>query len=107
MSNRVVPFLLAALLGAGIGLFDRTQSEVQPAVLLLFACGFGLGYARPRDAWAHGLVVGSGVPIVELVGRILKLPAPWHAAPGSSLFAFIPALLGAGAGALVRFALKR
>ena len=60
---RVRLFLLAALLGAGIGLFDRAQSAVQPAALLLFACAFGL--------------------------------------------AFVPALLGAGAGALVKIALRR
>ena len=107
MSNRVLLFLLAALAGAGIGLFDRAQSEVQPAALLLFACGFALGFARPRDAWANGLVVGSGVPIVDAVGRILKVPAPWPSAPGSSLFAFVPALLGAGAGALLKIALRR
>jgi hypothetical protein len=71
---RVRLFQLAALLGAGIGLF--------------------------------GLVVGSGVPIVDLVGRILNAPPPWPSAPGSSLFAFVPALLGAGAGALVKIALR-
>ena len=100
-------FLLAALLGALIGLFDRSQSEVQPAVLLLFAAAFGLAFARPRDAWVYGLVVGSGVPIVDLVGRILHVPAPWHSAPGSSIFAFVPALLGAGAGAVLKMALQR
>jgi hypothetical protein len=93
--------------GAGIGLFDRAQSEVQPTVMLLFACAFVLAFARPKDAWVYGLVVGSGVPIVDLVGRILNVPAPWPSAPGSSLFAFVPALLGAGAGALLKIALKR
>jgi len=107
VANRVRLFLLAALVGAGIGLFDRAQSEVQPAALLLFAGGFALGFARPRDAWANGLVLGSGVPIVDAVGRILGIPAPWPSAPGSSLVAFVPALLGAGAGALLRIALRR
>ena len=107
LRSRVLLFLLAALLGAGIGLFDRGQSQVQPVVLLLFACAFGLAFARPKDAWVYGLVVGSGVPIVELVGRILNLPAPWPSAPGASVFAFVPALLGAGAGALLRIALRR
>jgi hypothetical protein len=47
---RIVFFLLAVLLSVGIGLFDRAQSEVQPAVILLLAGAFVLACARPRDA---------------------------------------------------------
>jgi hypothetical protein len=104
---RIAFFLLAALIGVGIGLFDRAQSEVQPAVILLLACTFVLACARPKDAWVYGLVIGAGVPIVDLVARTLAVPAPWPSVPGSRLIAFLPAVLGAGAGALLRVALKR
>jgi hypothetical protein len=98
MLARGALFLLAALLGAGIGLFDHAQSEVQPAVILLLGCAFAFAFVRPRDAWASGLILGAGVPIVDLVSRALGQPAAWPSAPGSSVLAFVPALLGTGLG---------
>ena len=104
---RIAYFLLAVLIGVGIGLYDRAQSEVQPAVILLLAGAFVLACARPKDAWVYGLIIGAGVPIVDLVAHTLAVPAPWPSVPGSRLIAFLPAVLGAGAGALLRNAMKR
>ena len=99
-------FLVAVLLAVGIGLFDRSQSEVQPAVILLLACTFVLACARPKDAWVYGLIVGAGIPLVDVVARTLAVPAPWPSVPGSRLIAFLPAVLGAGIGALVGIAAR-
>ncbi len=93
---------LAALLGGAIALLDRGQEEVQPAALLLLVCSFALALARPRDAWAYALLVGAGVPVLDLVTRAQGIPPPWPSQPGSSLVALIPAFIGAGAGALLR-----
>jgi hypothetical protein len=107
MLARGALFLLAALLGAGIGWFDHAQSEVQPAVILLFGCSFALAFVRPRDAWIYALLLGAGVPIVDLGTRSLGQAPAWPSAPGSSVLAFVPALLGAALGALERFAVRQ
>jgi hypothetical protein len=105
--TRIVLFLVAALLAAGIGVFDRAQSEVQPAVFLLLVCTFVLACIRPKDAWIYGLILGAGVPLVDVVARALSAPAPWPSVPGSRLMAFLPAVLGAGVGALVGAAARQ
>jgi len=105
--TRIVLFLVAALLAAGIGVFDRTQTEVQPAVFLLLVCTFVLACVRPKDAWVYGLILGAGVPLIDVVARTLAVPAPWPSVPGSRLMAFLPAVLGAGVGALVGVAARQ
>jgi hypothetical protein len=87
--ERIALFLVAALLGAGIGLVDHAQTEVLPAVVMLLGCGFALGFAQPRDAWLSGLVVGSGVPIVDLASRALGQAPLVPSVAGSSVHALV------------------
>ena len=98
---RISFLLLAVVCSIGVGLFDRSQSEVQPAVFLLLACTFLLACVRPKDAWVYGLILGAGVPLVDVVAHTLAVHEPWPSVPGSRMIAFLPAVLGAGVGALV------
>jgi hypothetical protein len=77
---------------------DLRNDEVQPAVLVLLAGGFVLGFARPRRWWAWGLALGAWIPAEPLWGRLRHLVPLYPYNPGV-VIAFIPALLGAGAGA--------
>ena len=105
--TRLSALLAAALLGVGIAILDRGQDEVQPAVLLLLVAAFGLSCARPRDAWAFALLLGAGVPGLELWTRLSGIPPVSDSVPGSTVLAFLPAALGALLGAVVRTAFRR
>lgn len=95
--------LLSVTLGALIGYGDYYASEVQGSVLLLLLFPFGLALTEPRGAWRWGLLVGLGVPCAHLLGLALRLPPPYPVQPNvlATFLALIPALLGAGIGALV------
>ena len=96
----------ALLCGIAIAIVDRAQSEVQPAVLLLFASAAAFAWFRPQDAWLHALLLGAGIPGLELVTRLAGAPPAPDAVPGSSVLAFVPAAIGAGAGSLLRRMLR-
>lgn len=95
------PWLFWALWGAWLAVSDLRNDEVQPAVLLLLAGSFVLGLARPRLWWAWGLALAAWIPAEPLVTRVAGIAPRWPYNPGVIL-AFVPALLGAGAGALAR-----
>jgi hypothetical protein len=105
--TRTAFILLAFLIAVGIGLFDRAQSEVLPAVILLLVCAFVFASLWPKDAWVYGLILGAGVPVVDLLASMFAVPAPWPSVAGSRLLAFLPAVLGAGVGALVGMAARQ
>ena len=103
------PLALAAAGGVGIGIamLDRAQDEIQPAVLMLFVAAFAFACWRPRDAWAYALLLGAGVPGLDLVSRLQGAPQIPNSAPGSTMLAFLPAALGAASGAIARGAFRR
>jgi hypothetical protein len=92
------PWLFWALWGAWLAASDLRNDDVQPAVFKMFAGAFVLGFARPRGWWAWGLALGAWVPAEPIVSRITGIPplTPFNA---GAVLAFVPALLGAGAGA--------
>ena len=106
MPFRLLLLLAALAVGAGIAILDRGQDEVQPAVFLLLVAGFALSCARPRDAWAYALLLGAGVPGLDLIMRLAGNPPPVDSVAGSTVIAFLPAgigaLVGAGVGRLIR-----
>ncbi len=104
---RLLALVAAAGVGIGIATLDRGQDEIQPAVLMLFVAAFAFACGRPRDAWAYALLLGAGVPGLELVSRLQGVPPIPNSVPGSTVLAFLPAAFGALAGAFARRALGR
>jgi hypothetical protein len=98
---RLSALLAALLVGVGIAIVDRGQDEVQPAVFLLLVAAFAFSCARPRDAWVYALLLGAGVPGLDLWTRVQGIAPAADSVPGSTVLAFLPAALGAllGAGA--------
>ena len=103
---RLSTLLAAALVGIAIAIVDRGQDEVQPAVFLLLASAFAFSCARPRDAWAYALLLGAGVPGLDLWTRLQGIAPPADSVPGSTVLAFVPAALGALLGAGARAAAR-
>ncbi len=96
-------YLGAVLISGFTGYIHLRVDADRLVILLLVAACFVCGTARPTGAWRWALIVGLGVPLAMLIGhgipadslsrRDVDLPLP---AP------FIPALLGAYSGALMR-----
>ena len=98
--------IVAFVLGLLAGWIDLHANEVQATVFVLLVSAGGLGLLAPRWALPAGLIVGLGVPIAHLYGRLahVQLPYPMgHYA--ESFIALIPAMLAAIIGAGVRKAL--
>jgi hypothetical protein len=100
------PWLFWVLWGAWLAVSDLRNDDVQPAVVELLAGAFVLGFARPRQWWAWGLLLGAWVPAEPVVSRLAGIPPLTPFTAGAAL-AFIPALVGAGAGAWVSSARRR
>jgi len=100
-------WLSAIPLGLAIGYVDSHTSEVQVAVAFILAASFVFGMARPRKAWRWALAVGASIPAYYIVGSALgyHLP-PVQPNMFATCIAFIPALIGAYAGAGFSFALS-
>ncbi len=90
--------LLAVALGFVIGFVDTRptwdDAGITVGALLIVAAGFGL--LMPERAWAWGVAVGTGTPLLNIVlhGTL------------AALVAFPVAFLGSYAGALVRKAAR-
>ncbi len=102
-------YLFALFLGLVIGWMDVRSVEVQPTVLMLLVFSLFLGFAQPRHAWRWGLLLAVWVPLGGLAAQVIGLRTPAPDEPGviGSLIAFIPAFVGAYAGALVNRASSR
>lgn len=100
MFNTLSIALLSALAGSFASWVDWHNREVQPTVLVILVATFLLGAIRPRQAWLSAVIVGGAVPCSDLGPAIwfhpLEMPQPntW-----GSCLAFIPAAVGAAAGA--------
>lgn len=93
------PWLFWALWGAWLAASDLRNDDVQPAVALMLVGAFVLGFARPRAWWAWAIALGAWVPAEPWLAAITRTPMAYPANWGA-LLAFVPALAGAGAGAL-------
>ncbi len=99
-------YLFAVFLGVLTGWFDLRTDEVSLTILLLVVFGLFLGFAQPRHAWRWALILAVWVPLGAFVAGTLRLNGVVQAEPNwlASLFAFVPALVGAYGGALVKWA---
>jgi len=104
--GRLLRWALLALCAAVVGWLDvHATDDVQPVVAALLVFGFGFGAHRPARAWLAALALFAAVPLAELWADVAHLhpaaipPAPLY----ETVIALIPALLGAYAGAAVRW----
>jgi hypothetical protein len=94
----VVLCMIAAPL---IGVIDFQASEVQPAVLLLFAGSAAISWLQPKYAWLVALLLGLSIVETHFVALAIgKTPPSETALP--TLLALIPAGVGAVIGAGLR-----
>ena len=91
-------YMFALFLGIVTGWIDVASTEVQLPAILLIVFGLFLGFARPRDAWQWGLILGIWVPLLQSAAVIGGIE-PYR--PGQTIgsllslgFAFAGAYLG-------------
>lgn len=109
-STKMTVLLLLGLgSGACAGLWDLTSAELRGTLAILVASSFVLAAAAPRRAPALVLAVAAGV----LVAHLASPPPPGAQLSSlsrgliSAAVAAVPALLGAGSGAVAALLLAR
>ena len=95
---------LAFALGLGIGWLDLHATEVSVTIVALLVAGALLGLLQPAAAWRWAILLALGLPVMETVGRALRVrtPEPIQLDPRIALVALAFALVGCYAGVLVR-----
>lgn len=107
MQKRTILFYcMAFLVSAVIGYVDthtRTDDNL-PMVLILLSVAFLFGVIQPKHAWQWALIIGLGVPVSHLVGRMFGYRPPYLVEPNVmvTFIALIPAFIGAYLGVLAR-----
>jgi hypothetical protein len=95
-------YLLAALAGIGTGWADVAVNDLLfTALLVLMACML-LGLLRPRWPWRWVVIVGTFIPLAELVAYMAFTVKPTRAQVYGSFLAALPGIAGAYGGSLMR-----
>ena len=95
-------YLLAAVCGIATGCADVGINDLLfTALLVLIACML-LGLLRPRWPWRWVLMVGTFIPLTELVAYLVLTVKPSQAQVYGSFLAFLPGIAGAYGGSLMR-----
>ena len=85
----------------------HATDDVQPVVGLLLVASFGFGFYRPRWSWLFALLLFAAIPASTVWAYATNYPVyGGHHPLYEELIALIPVALGAGAGAVARFALS-
>jgi hypothetical protein len=95
--------LLALFLGIVIAIVDSRTDDVQLPALFLLAFGFFLGFSQPQNPWRWATILAIWIPLVGFA-KIIFEGADYKLARECvpALIAFIPALVGAYAGAWLK-----
>lgn len=99
-------YCLAFVVSAVIGYVD-TNSKTDdnwPMVLILLSGAFLFAVVQPKHAWQWALIIGLGVPLSHLIGRMIGYRPPYPVEPNViiTFIALIPAFVGAYLGVLAR-----
>ena len=95
-------YLLAAVCGIATGCADVVINDLLfKALLVLMACML-LGLLRPRWPWRWVLMVGTFIPLTELVAYLVLTVKPSPGQIYGSFLAFLPGIAGAYGGSLMR-----
>ena len=89
-----------------VGWLDvHATDDVQPVAAALLVAGFGFGLHRPARAGGYALALFAAVPLAEAFRQHVAGAQP--APPYGAVIALVPALVGAYAGAAVRWGMGR
>ncbi len=95
-------YLLAAACGIGTGYADVAVNDLLFTALLVVSACILLGILRPRWPWRWVLLVGTFIPLTELLAYLVLTVKPSRAQIYGSFLAFLPGIAGAYGGAVVR-----
>ena len=107
--RRLLPWGVLAVCDVAIGWMNfHATDDVQAVAAALLLAGFGFGISRPGRAWLFAIALFLAVPLSGVYADTvsyhpgLARPHPIY----ESVIALIPAVVGAYAGAGVRWALR-
>ena len=95
-------YVLAALVGIGIGRVDVAVGDLALTALLAVMASMLLGILRPGWPWRWAVVVGIFIALEEFLAYALRRVKPTRAQIYGSFLAFLPGIAGAYGGAVVR-----
>ena len=95
-------YILAILFGTLAGWADVKIGDLLFTALLALAPCILLGTLRPLRPWRWTLIVGIFVPIADLLAFLIMTQKPDRAQIYESFLAFLPGLVGAYGGSLMR-----
>lgn len=95
-------YILAIAFGIFAGWVDVKVGDLLFTALLVLAPCILLGALRPQRPWRWTVVVGVFVPIADLLAYIVMTQRPSRAQVYESFLAFLPGLVGAYGGSMMR-----
>jgi hypothetical protein len=95
-------YILAMVFGIFAGWVDVKVGDLLFTALLVLAPCILLGALRPHRPWRWTVVVGVFVPIADLLAYIVMTQRPSRAQVYESFLAFLPGLVGAYGGSMMR-----
>src|SRR5580704_4219946 len=93
-------YVLAALLGIGVGCVDVAINDLLFTALLVLCVCMLLGMLRPRWPWV--VLVGVFIPLTELAALSILTVKSSRAQVYGSFLAFLPGIAGAYGGSFMR-----
>lgn len=98
-------YVLGILLALASGWLQMKVHDLLFTALLVLASAMVLGITRPRKPWRWAVLFPLLVALMQLLGRFLLLEKPTHAEVFESFLLFLPGIVGAYGGAVLRQAL--
>jgi lysylphosphatidylglycerol synthetase-like protein (DUF2156 family) len=98
-------YFVAGLLGICAGLLETKLGDVLITSLFVLVSTLALGFVRSRRAWRWILIVGAGVPIVQIAAYLLLTQRPYRAQIWESGLGFVTGTAGCYCGAFGRKAI--
>ena len=95
-------YILASILGIFAGILDVKVGDLLLTALFVLACTMLLGILRPNRPWRWILLVGTFVPILQLLAYLLLTEKPYPAQIYESFLGFLTGCAGAFAGSVLR-----
>ncbi len=97
--------LIAIFLGLLTGYLNLQSDEIQFPVLLLLVFGFFIAFSHPAKGWQFAILLGIWIPIGQFILILVDRYSHSFVQEGIfSFLAFVPALIGAYSGVVVRWA---
>lgn len=95
-------YLLASFLGICAGVIDVKVGDLLLTALFVLASTMLCGMLRPNRPWRWILVVGTFVPVMQLLAYLLLTEKPYPAQIYESFLGFLTGCAGAFAGSVLR-----